>query len=64
MIGLLGWGSSFYFWHRIRRFPVSRLDEAAIALSFESAAALSVTIWWKSMRSGVRALEEMDRTPG
>jgi hypothetical protein len=30
---------------------------------FLSAAALSLAVWWLSMRSGIRALTEMDRTP-
>jgi ABC-2 type transport system permease protein len=63
MIALLGWGSSFYFWHRVGRFPLSSFAVAAMAFSFVAAAALSVTMGWKSMQSGVRALEDMDRTP-
>lgn len=63
-IALLGWGSSFYFWRRVRGVPLSLSDETAMAFSFAAAAALSVTMWWKSMQSGVRALEEMDGTPG
>jgi hypothetical protein len=32
-------------------------------LSFAAAAALSVATWLLSMRAGVRALQQMDRTP-
>jgi hypothetical protein len=32
-----------------------------MVLCFAAAAALSLATWWLSMRSGVRALQEMDR---
>jgi hypothetical protein len=35
-----------------------------VGASFAIAGALSILVWWWGMRTGVRALEEMDRTPG
>ena len=63
MIVLVGWPSSTFLWHRFRRARLSHLEQALMAASFLSAAALSLATWWLSMRSGVRALQRMDRTP-
>ena len=59
MILLLGWPSSMYLFQRVRRFPLSATQQFLMVACFVSAAALSVTIWLTSMRSGVRALEHM-----
>ncbi len=56
MIVLLGWPSSIYLFQRVRRLPLSASQQLLMAGCFASAAALSVTIWLASMRSGVRAL--------
>jgi ABC-2 type transport system permease protein len=58
MIVLLGWPSSLYLLYRVRVRPPTMLRISLMSLSFLAAAALSVTTWWCSMRSGVRALEE------
>lgn len=63
MIVLLGWPSSLYLWHRVRAAPLSPGDWALTFACFTAAAAASLATWWLSMRSGVRALEEMDSTP-
>jgi len=62
-IVLVGWPSSLYLWHRVRRVPLTTLQQAMMAVCFVAAAAVSLATWWLSMRSGVRALQEMDRTP-
>ena len=63
MIVLLGWPSMLYLYHQARAVPLSGGQQTVMAACFVSAAAGSVVIWWWSMRSGVRALERMDRTP-
>ncbi len=59
MILLLGWPSSLYLFQRLRRFPLSLTQQFLMCACFATAAALSVTIWLTSMRSGVRALQKM-----
>jgi len=63
MIVLLGWPSSTFLWHRFRRTRLSDLEQALMAASFLGAAGVSLATWWLSMRLGVRALQQMDRTP-
>lgn len=63
MIVLLGWPSSVYLFSQFRRRPLTSGQEFFIAASFAAAAALSVATWWFGMRTGVKALQEMDRTP-
>jgi hypothetical protein len=63
MIVMIGWPSSLYLWHRVRRAHLSSLEQLFMSLSFAAAAALSVATWLLSMRAGVRALQQMDRTP-
>jgi ABC-2 type transport system permease protein len=59
LIGLVGWPSSVWLWHRAARMPVSGLDGTAMAACFGTAIAMSLATWWFGMRSGVRALEAM-----
>jgi hypothetical protein len=63
MIVMIGWPSSLYLWHRVRRAHLSGLEQLLMSLSFAGAVALSLTTWLLSMRAGVRALQRMDRTP-
>ena len=63
MIVLVGWPSSTFLWHRFRRARLSDLEQALMAASFLGAAGVSLATWWLSMRLGVRALQQMDRTP-
>ncbi len=63
MIGLLGWPSSLYLVAQTRNRPLTSPQQWMMAASFGTAAAMSVTIWLLGMRSGVTALEQMDRTP-
>jgi ABC-2 type transport system permease protein len=60
---LLGWSSSVYLFQHMRGRPLSTGQSALIVACFTTSVALSLGTWWFSMRSGVRALEEMDRTP-
>jgi ABC-2 type transport system permease protein len=61
-IGLLGWGSSVYLWRRSHDFIFLGHQLALTLFCFCAPVILSVTLWWKSMQTGIRALEQMDRT--
>jgi ABC-2 type transport system permease protein len=62
-IVLLGWPSSVYLLQQVRGTPLGPSQKLLIGGMFSAAAALSAATWWLGMRSGVRALEEMDGTP-
>src|SRR5215467_3417369 len=59
IIALLAWPASIYAFQRMRRFPLTAPQQMLMAGCFVSAAAISVTVWMASMRSGVRALMQM-----
>jgi ABC-2 type transport system permease protein len=59
MIVLLGWPASMYLFQRTRRMPLRTSQELLMVGCFATAAALSVTIWLSSMRSGVKALNSL-----
>jgi ABC-2 type transport system permease protein len=59
MIVLLGWPASMYLFQRTRRMPLRPSQELLMLGCFATAAALSVTIWLSSMRSGVKALNKL-----
>jgi ABC-2 type transport system permease protein len=61
MTVLLGWPSSVFLLRQVRQVPVSLAQLVLMALCFSGAAALSLTIWAASMRSGVKALEQMSQ---
>jgi ABC-2 type transport system permease protein len=63
MIALLGWPTSVYLFSQVRNIPLSARQQVIIIGCFTLAIALSLTTWLVSMRSGVQALMEMDRTP-
>ncbi|MEW6323447.1 MAG: hypothetical protein AB1635_20440 [Acidobacteriota bacterium] len=60
-IGLIGWPASVYLFSRVRRLPLTETRQALIVACFASAAAMSALTWWYGMRTGVRALEDLDR---
>jgi len=60
-IVLLGWPSSMWLFSRVRGIRLSTLREVLMAASFAMAVALSLVTWLAGMRSGVRALEEMNQ---
>jgi ABC-2 type transport system permease protein len=59
IIALLGWPSSLYLMRHVRGVSPTPLQQLLMAASIASAIALSVFVWLASMRSGVRALEQM-----
>ena len=64
VIATLAWGSSVYLWRRDRGFVFDGSQRVSVLSAFAGPAALSVFMWLRSMRDGIRALEAMDRTPG
>ncbi len=63
MIGLLGWPSSVYLFSQVRQRPLTDTQQVLFYACFASAGILSLATWLLGMRTGVRALEAMDRTP-
>lgn len=63
MIALVGYGSAQYLWALSRNRAMRDGELTSLVVTFTIAAVLSVAIFLLSMRSGVRALEEMDQTP-
>jgi ABC-2 type transport system permease protein len=63
MIVLLGWPSSIYLLAQFRNRALTTGQELFIGVMFAAAAALSIATFAAGMRSGVRALQAMDRTP-
>jgi ABC-2 type transport system permease protein len=62
-IALVGWASATYLFWQFRRSPMPLWRQVAMPACFAAAALLSAATFWCGMRSGVKALEEMDRTP-
>ena len=46
-------------WRQVRRVPLTIAQRSLMLLCFLTAAALSLGIWVRSLRDGVRALERM-----
>jgi hypothetical protein len=61
MIVLVGWPSSTYLWARARHITLSAPYQLAAAGALVAAILVSVAVCVAPMRSGVRALEAMDR---
>jgi ABC-2 type transport system permease protein len=59
-IVLLGWPTSIYLWHRHYGMPMAFGRQLAVFGSIGAAVGLSLVTFWWSMRSGIRALEEME----
>ncbi|OFW44677.1 MAG: hypothetical protein A3J29_12555 [Acidobacteria bacterium RIFCSPLOWO2_12_FULL_67_14b] len=62
-IVLLGWPSSVYLFSQVRGRPLTDFQQWMMAACFATAAAISIATWLLGMRTGVRALQELDRTP-
>jgi len=62
-IALVGWPSSLYLAQQLRVAPMSTTRAAMMYACFGAAAIFSAATFWLGMRSGIQALEEMDRTP-
>ncbi len=58
-VALLGWPASVYLWHEYNGVPIPAGRRAAMAAALLSAAALCALTFWRAMRAGVRALEEL-----
>lgn len=63
IIVLVGWPSSVYLFQRFRSGPMPGYQQVLVPVCFVAAVVLSLVTFWAGMRTGVRALEEMDRTP-
>jgi ABC-2 type transport system permease protein len=58
-IALLGWPSSLYLLRQARSVPFTTMQLLLMPASLAAAVGLSIFVWLASMRSGVRALEQM-----
>jgi ABC-2 type transport system permease protein len=58
-VALLAWPTSVYLWHDFHGLPLSPRRALAMAASLSAAAALNLLVFRRSMRSGIRALEEL-----
>jgi ABC-2 type transport system permease protein len=63
MIALVGWPSSVYLAQQMRLAPMSATRRILMWTSFAAAGGLSIVTFWLGMRSGIKALDAMDRTP-
>lgn len=63
VIAALGWPSANYLWYRSRQVQPPSSAAIWMAISVGGVAILSIIIWLASMRSGVNALVQMDRSP-
>jgi ABC-2 type transport system permease protein len=61
MIVLIGWPSAMWLFSQVRGIRLSALRETLMVASFASAIVLSIATWIVGMRSGVAALERMNR---
>ena len=62
-ITLVGWPSSIYLAQQLRVLPMRSSRAVLMYSCFVAAGLVSVSTFWFGMRTGIRALEEMDRTP-
>ena len=62
-IVLLGWPSSVYLFAQFGNRVLTTGQEIFIVAMFAAAAVVSIATFLGGMRAGVRALQEMDRTP-
>ncbi len=58
-ITLLAWPASLYLWHEYNGLPIRPARQLAMAAALLAAASLCVVTFWRSMRSGVRALQDL-----
>jgi ABC-2 type transport system permease protein len=59
MIALVGWPSSLYLFQRARGVGLTMVQRCLMCGCFVAAGGTSLTIWWRSMRAGAKALEKM-----
>lgn len=58
-VALLAWPVSITLWSEYNRIPLTTGRRVLMGACFTAAAALSVVVFLRSMRSGIRALEDM-----
>jgi ABC-2 type transport system permease protein len=58
-VGLLAWPSFLYLWHRFEGVPLSTRQWLAMATSLAAAAAIAIAVTWRSLRAGIRALDDL-----
>jgi ABC-2 type transport system permease protein len=61
-IALIGWPTSLYLWYQYREIAIPAGRLAAITASLGAAALLSLATFWLAMRSGIRALEQLENS--
>jgi ABC-2 type transport system permease protein len=59
MIVLVGWPSSLYLFQRARGTGLTLVQQGLMCACLVAAVAMSLSVWWWSMRSGVAALRNM-----
>ncbi len=64
MMAMLAWGSSIYMWRRSHGSGFPGYQRLWMICAFAAPAVISVLMCLRSMQVGVRALEDMDGTPG
>ncbi len=60
IVVLVGWPSSVYLFHQVRHQPRSSSQQLNMYGCFVAVAALSLATWWLGMRTGIRALQELE----
>ena len=60
LVVLVGWPSSVYLFHQARHIPLAPRDRLQIVGALAAAVALSLATWLIGMRSGVRALMDLE----
>jgi len=60
IVALVGWPSSVYLFHQVRRLPLGRPQLFNMYGCFLAAAAISLATWWVGMRTGIKALEALE----
>jgi ABC-2 type transport system permease protein len=58
-VALVAWPASVYLWHEYRGLSVPPGRQAAMLAACLAAVLLSVAVFWRAMRRGVRALEAL-----
>jgi hypothetical protein len=59
IVVLVGWPSSVYLFHQVRHEPLSSSQQLNMSVCFIAVAAISLGTWWMGMRTGIRALQEL-----
>jgi ABC-2 type transport system permease protein len=56
---LLAWPASQYLWHEYNNLPIRPARIVAMVVLLALAAAMNLLVFWRGMRGGVRALEDL-----